>query len=135
MCIYVCLCVCMYTCACDSVCVCVCVCVSERTREKEREREYYQSIVTIWKKMFLFIYDCLTLSKYKTIYEYFITLSVILVKQVLFADHQWMVNRYFNLFCWVQTPREVEVAYGRVLVHSQEQFVPPAVETDRHILA
>ena len=27
----------------------------------------------------------------------------------------------------------MSVANGRLLVHSQEQFVPPVVETDRHI--
>ena len=27
----------------------------------------------------------------------------------------------------------MSVANGRLLVHSQEQFSPPAVETDRHI--
>ena len=29
--------------------------------------------------------------------------------------------------------RYLSVASGMLLVHSQEQFVPPAVETDRHI--
>ena len=29
--------------------------------------------------------------------------------------------------------RYLSDAYGRLLVHSKEQFVPQAVETDRHI--
>ena len=38
------------------------------------------------------------------------------------------------VYIWNSIPTANTVANGKLLVHSKEQFVPPAVETDRHIL-
>ena len=48
----------------------------------------------------------------------------------------WMCfkdERLVYALLFVVILNRMSVAKGRLLVHSQEQFVPPAVETDRHI--